>query len=80
MAEPTIALVDLTGSVSVFDSSYRTWVRFDGAENANALPCHECRLHSDGEIAMGAAFNNFTVSALSFRLVDSQVVLGRAAV
>ncbi len=61
-------------------SSYGTWVRFDGAENAISLRRQECLLHSDGEIAMGAPFTDFSAPTVSFRLVDGQVVLGRAAV
>ena len=61
-------------------SSYGTWVRFAGAENAIALRRQECLLHSDGEIAMGAPFTDPSAPTVSFRLVDGQVVLGRAPV
>lgn len=61
-------------------SSYGTWVRFDGAENAISLRRQECLLHSDGEIAMGAPFNDFSAPTVSFKLVDGQMVLGRNAV
>jgi len=61
-------------------SSYGTWVRFDGAENAISLRRQECLLHSDGEIAMGAPFTDFSAPTVSFKLVDGQMVLGRAAV
>lgn len=60
-------------------SSYGTWVRFDGAENAISLRRQECLLHSDGEIAMGAPFNDFSAPTVKFKLVDGQMVLGRAA-
>ena len=59
-------------------SSYGTWVRFDGAENAISLRRQECLLHSNGEIAMGAPFTDFSAPTVSFKLVDGQVVLGRA--
>jgi predicted component of type VI protein secretion system len=58
-------------------SSYGTWVRFDGVENAISLRRQECLLHSDGEIAMGAPFSDFSAPTISFRLVDGQMVLGR---
>jgi hypothetical protein len=61
-------------------SSYGTWVRFAGAENAIALRRQECLLHSNGEIAMGAPFTDPSAPTVSFKLVDGQVVLGRAAV
>lgn len=58
-------------------SSYGTWVRFDGAENAIALRRQECLLHSDGEIAMGAPFSDYSASTIRFKLVDGHMVLGR---
>jgi len=61
-------------------SSYGTWVRFDGNENAISLRRQECLLHSDGEIAMGAPFTDFSAPTVSFRLVDGQMVLGRTTV
>jgi adenylate cyclase len=61
-------------------SSYGTWVRFGGAENAIALRRQECLLHSDGEITLGAPFTDLSAPTVSFKLVDGQMVLGRAAV
>ena len=61
-------------------SSYGTWVRFAGAENAIALRRQECLLHSDGEIAMGASFTDLSAPTVSFKLVNGQVLLGRVAV
>jgi adenylate cyclase len=58
-------------------SSYGTWVRFDGAENAISLRRQECLLHSDGEIAMGAPFTDFSAPTVTFKLVDGNMVLGR---
>jgi adenylate cyclase len=60
-------------------SSYGTWVRFDGAENAISLRRQECLLHSDGEIAMGAPFTDFSAPTVTFKLVDGNMVLGRRA-
>ncbi|MBS3998063.1 MAG: adenylate/guanylate cyclase domain-containing protein [Hydrogenophaga sp.] len=60
-------------------SSYGTWVRFEGAENAIALRRQECLLHSDGEIAMGAPFSEHSAPRIRFRLVDGNMVLGRPA-
>jgi adenylate cyclase len=57
-------------------SSYGTWVRFAGVDNAIALRRQECLLHSDGEIALGAPFTDFSVPTVSFRLVDGHMVLG----
>jgi adenylate cyclase len=58
-------------------SSYGTWVRFEGAENAISLRRQECLLHSDGEIALGAPFTDFSAPTVSFKLVDGNMVLGR---
>jgi class 3 adenylate cyclase len=57
-------------------SSYGTWVRFNGGEHVIVLRRQECLLHSDGEIAMGAPFSDFSAPTLSFRLVDGAMVLG----
>lgn len=54
-------------------SSYGTWVRFGGGDNVIALRRQECLLHSDGEIAMGAPFSDFSAPTVSFRLVDGQI-------
>jgi class 3 adenylate cyclase len=57
-------------------SSYGSWVRFDGADNTISLRRQECLLHSDGEIAMGAPFTDFSAPTVSFKLVQGQMVLG----
>lgn len=49
-------------------SSYGTWLRFAGSETELALRRSACALHSDGEIAMGATFSDFTVPTVNFRL------------
>lgn len=54
-------------------SSYGTWVRFGAGDNVIALRRQECLLHSDGEIAMGAPFSDFSAPTVSFRLVDGQM-------
>lgn len=54
-------------------SSYGTWVRFGSGDNVIALRRQECLLHSDGEIAMGAPFSDFSAPTVSFRLVDGQM-------
>jgi class 3 adenylate cyclase len=61
-------------------SSYGTWVRFEGAENAIALRRQECLLHSNGEIAMGAPFSDFSAPTVSFKLVDGSLTLGRSLI
>ncbi|MDO9146672.1 MAG: FHA domain-containing protein [Hydrogenophaga sp.] len=73
------AVIDIRSGNYVLEdvSSYGTWVRFDGAENAIALRRQECLLHSDGEIAMGASFADFSAPTIGFKLVDGSVTLGR---
>jgi adenylate cyclase len=53
-------------------SSYGTWVRFAGADNAIALRRQECLLHSDGEFSMGVPFSDISAPTVRFRLVDEQ--------
>jgi len=54
-------------------SSYGTWVRFGSGDNVIALRRQECLLHSDGEIAMGAPFSDFSAPTVRFRLVDGHI-------
>jgi len=61
-------------------SSYGSWVRFEGAENAIALRRQECLLHSNCEIAMGAPFSDFSAPTVSLKLVDGSMTLGRSSV
>ena len=49
-------------------SSYGTWVRFAGGNAVVALRRQECVLLVDGEIALGAPFEDFTVPTVSFNL------------
>ncbi|MBK9235963.1 MAG: FHA domain-containing protein [Rhodoferax sp.] len=49
-------------------SSYGTWLRFAGSESELALRRSACALHSNGEIAMGAPFSDFTVPTVNFKL------------
>lgn len=56
-------------------SSYGTWVRFLGGDNAIALRRQECVLHSEGEFSMGVPFTDISAPVVSFRLVDDSVVL-----
>ncbi len=58
-------------------SSYGTWVRFTGGDHVIALRRQECLLHSDGEIAMGAPFTDFSAPTVSFKLVDGSMSLGQ---
>lgn len=60
-------------------SSYGTWVRFAGGDNIIMLRRQECLLHSDGEIAMGAPFTDFSTPTIGFKLVDGSMVLGHGA-
>lgn len=58
-------------------SSYGTWVRFDGSDQAIALRRQECVLHDSGEIAMGAPFSDFTAPTIRFRLTRDAMELSR---
>ena len=47
-------------------SSYGTWVRFSDSSITIALRRQECVLLQDGEMALGASFEDFTVPTVSF--------------
>ena len=47
-------------------SSYGTWVRFADSSITIALRRQECVLLQDGEMALGASFEDFTVPTVSF--------------
>ena len=49
-------------------SSYGTWVKFSGSADVVALRRQECVLMADGEIALGAPFEDFSVPTVSFKL------------
>ena len=49
-------------------SSFGTWVRFTGGDAVLALRRQECVLLGDGEMALGAAFEDFTVPTVAFKL------------
>lgn len=48
-------------------SSYGTWVRFAGGDAIIALRRQECVLLVEGEVALGAPFEDFTVPTVSFK-------------
>ncbi|MFZ2387518.1 MAG: adenylate/guanylate cyclase domain-containing protein [Polaromonas sp.] len=48
-------------------SSYGTWVRFADSTAVVALRRQECVLLQDGEIALGAPFEDFSVPTVSFK-------------
>lgn len=48
-------------------SSYGTWVRFGASHAVIALRRQECALLIEGEIALGAPFEDFTVPTVSFK-------------
>lgn len=48
-------------------SSYGTWVRFADSSAIVALRRQECVLLMEGEMALGAPFEDFTVSTVSFK-------------
>ena len=60
------------GSVVLVDlSSYGTWLRFSGGNGATVeltLRRDECVLHGEGEIGLGAPFNDFTAPIVKFAL------------
>jgi len=64
------ASIEQRGDVFVLTdvSSYGTWVRFTGNDKAIALRRQECVLLSQGEIALGAPFEDFSVPTVSFRI------------
>ena len=47
-------------------SSYGTWVRFSDSSITIALRRQECVLLQDGEMALGASFEDFTVPTVLF--------------
>lgn len=49
-------------------SSFGTWVRFSESSVTVALRREQCVLMHDGEIALGASFDDFSVPTVSFRL------------
>lgn len=51
-------------------SSYGTWVRFSDSKAVVALRRQECVLMLDGEIALGASFEDFTVPTVTFRFLE----------
>lgn len=48
-------------------SSYGTWVRFSDSASVVALRRQECVLPLEGEIALGASFEDFTVPTVNFK-------------
>lgn len=56
-------------------SSYGTWVRFSDSAAVVALRRQECVLLLQGEIALGAPFEDFTVPTVSFKFADGKVHL-----
>lgn len=56
-------------------SSYGTWVRFADSAAVVALRRQECVLLLEGEIALGAPFEDFTVPTVSFKFADGKVHL-----
>ncbi|MGH8846930.1 MAG: FHA domain-containing protein [Polaromonas sp.] len=50
-------------------SSYGTWVRFSDGAAVVALRRQECVLLQEGEIALGAPFEDFTVPTVSFKFL-----------
>jgi adenylate cyclase len=60
-------------------SSYGTWVRFADSSSVVSLRRQECVLLMDGEIALGAPFEDFTVPTVNFKFCEpgSLTVRGR---
>jgi predicted component of type VI protein secretion system len=58
------------GSMVLTDlSSYGSWVRFAGSSTEVSLRRDSCVLHGDGDIALGASFDDFTAPIISFKLL-----------
>ena len=49
-------------------SNHGTWLRFADSKAIVVLRQQECVLVQDGELALGASFNDFTVPTVAFRL------------
>lgn len=57
------------GSLALTDlSSYGTCVRFAGSSTELALRREDCVLHGEGDIALGASFEDLTAPIISFKL------------
>lgn len=54
-------------------SSYGTWVRFVGNGSVIALRRQECTLLGNGEIALGASFDDFSAPCVGFAIHDAAV-------
>ena len=62
-------------------SSYGTWVRFSDSKAIVALRRQDCVLLRDGEMALGASFDDFTVPTVTFRFLEetaAQVIPGQS--
>jgi len=55
-------------------SSYGTWLRFSGSPAVIDLRRQECPLLIEGEMAMGAPFEDFTVPTVSFSIQQDSSV------
>ena len=51
-------------------SSYGTWVRFSNGESIIPLRRQDCVLLHNGEMALGASFEDFTVPTVTFKLQE----------
>ena len=51
-------------------SSYGTWVRFTDSKSVVLLRRQDCVLLLNGEMALGASFDDFTVPTVSFSLLE----------
>jgi adenylate cyclase len=52
-------------------SSYGTWLRFEGSPNDIGLRREDCVLHANGEISLGAPFEDIAAPRVRFQLVGS---------
>ena len=52
-------------------SSYGTWVRFSEGKTIMALRRQECVLLMNGELSLGASFEDLTVPTVSFRISNN---------
>lgn len=67
------ARIDRRGGNLVLEdlSSYGTWVRFVGNDSVIALRRQECTLMGNGEVALGASFDDFSAPCISFSIQDA---------
>lgn len=67
------AKIDRRGDMFTLEdiSSYGTWVRFTGRDAVIALRREQCVLLDEGEIALGASFDDFSAPTIGFKFREA---------